>query len=391
MIADVSFAKEQRGTDLTQSFMHRFQLELGYLYNVHADYSVSFNENITVEKFREIFSDIITKYGFDRNYTQANSGFYSSRHPEGQKEIDKLYLSGTFLFSRTSNLGLAISTAYNMLTIQFAYSEEHAKVSVVEDFHKDLIQFLLKNETCEPKKSKVHFICESKISGLYLKEFKMDGVKDDKELVDFDLENHYNDSFTPVCETVLSALNGTGKSKGIIMLHGFNGTGKTNFLRYVISAIDRKVIYITPDMSARLSDPAFLAFLMDHKDSVLIIEDAENVLKSREAGQNQAVSNLLNVTDGILGDSLRFQVICTFNTSYDQIDHALKRPGRLIAEYEFTRLDEKKTTALVKKLYGEDAEPTEKLMSLGEIFNMNTQSEFSDANRVQKQTIGFVR
>ena len=41
-------------------------------------------------------------------------------------------------------------------------------------------------------------------------------------------------------------------------------------------------------------------------DYVLIIEDAEDILASRENGTNSAVSNLLNITDGIESSDLKF-------------------------------------------------------------------------------------
>ena len=76
--------------------------------------------------------------------------------------------------------------------------------------------------------------------------------------------------------------------------------------------------------------------MMKYPDSVLIIEDAEKVVRNRNGNGNEtAVSNLLNLSDGILGDCLKTQIVATFNTERQLIDKALLRKGRLIAEYKF--------------------------------------------------------
>ena len=69
---------------------------------------------------------------------------------------------------------------------------------------------------------------------------------------------------------------------------------------------------------------------MKHKNSVLVIEDAERVISDRQGhGSSAGVSNILNLTDGILGDCLNIQIIATFNMARERIDSALLRKGRL--------------------------------------------------------------
>ena len=92
-------------------------------------------------------------------------------------------------------------------------------------------------------------------------------------------------------------------------------------------------------MAAAISDPGFIPFLMKHPDSILIIEDAETAIKDRNiTGNTNAVSNILNLTDGILGECLKIQIVATFNTERTQIDKALLRKGRLVTEYKFENL-----------------------------------------------------
>lgn len=102
-----------------------------------------------------------------------------------------------------------------------------------------------------------------------------------------------------------------------------------------------------PNMVDHLAEPAFMTFLTETVKSwseddnfcVLLIEDAEPLLARRQEGVRiQGITNLLNMSDGILNDLLNLQIICTFNVSVKKLDSALLRPGRLIARKEFKPL-----------------------------------------------------
>jgi hypothetical protein len=79
---------------------------------------------------------------------------------------------------------------------------------------------------------------------------------------------------------------------------------------------------------------------------VLVIEDAENIIMDRRFNSNSSVSNLLNISDGLLSDCLNVQIICTFNNALSTVDSALMRKGRLIARYEFGKLGTEKAQRL---------------------------------------------
>ena len=121
-----------------------------------------------------------------------------------------------------------------------------------------------------------------------------------------------------------------------------------------------------------MTKPGFLPFLMQHPNSILIVEDAENIVRDRKQGRsfpNQAVANLLNISDGLLGDAIHQQIICTFNYDVTGIDQALLRDGRLVAEHKFDKLSAEKARRLCMELAipgnGEDIhEP----ISLAEIY-----------------------
>jgi ATP-dependent 26S proteasome regulatory subunit len=81
------------------------------------------------------------------------------------------------------------------------------------------------------------------------------------------------------------------------------------------------------------------------------------------------VSNILNLTDGILGDCLNIQIVATFNMKREKIDPALLRKGRLIAEHKFENLSVDDTNKLLKHLNKDIISDVG--LSLADIYNVD--------------------
>jgi hypothetical protein len=77
---------------------------------------------------------------------------------------------------------------------------------------------------------------------------------------------------------------------------------------------------------------------------------------------------LLNLTDGLLGESLGIQIIATFNTHIANVDKALLRKGRLIALYEFKALSIEKAKILLEEK-GINNNDITRSMTLADIYN----------------------
>lgn len=187
-----------------------------------------------------------------------------------------------------------------------------------------------------------------------------------------DIELNYGSEFLKVHEIIVNTLNKTN-GKGIILLHGDPGTGKTSYIKHLTSLIkDKDVLFVPPSMAEMLSEPSIIPFLMDHKNSILIIEDAERVIADREGnGSPAGVSNILNLTDGILGDCLNIQIVATFNMKREKIDPALLRKGRLIAEHKFENLTTQDTNKLLKHLNKDVISDVG--LSLADIYNIDVE------------------
>lgn len=199
-----------------------------------------------------------------------------------------------------------------------------------------------------------------------------------------DLDLFYEDDFKAVDALMRQRLN-QKDDKGIVLLHGVPGSGKTTYLRYLIGKIKKKVLFLSPNIAGSLTDPDFIDLLIDNPNSVVIIEDAEYVIMDRRSNPHSSVSNLLNISDGLLADFLNVQLICTFNSSVTLIDNALMRKGRLIARYEFGKLSVAKAQRLSNHL-GFDT-LIKQPMTIAEITNPGGQVN----QQQQVQVIGFRR
>ncbi|MCP9749961.1 AAA family ATPase [Ferruginibacter sp. HRS2-29] len=160
-----------------------------------------------------------------------------------------------------------------------------------------------------------------------------------------DIGLYYNDDFAAVDKVIRERLM-KENDKGIILLHGLPGTGKTTYLRHLIGGLKKKVLFVSPGVAGNLVNPDFIDLLIDNPNAVLIIEDAENIIMDRKLTSSSTVSNLLNISDGLLSDCLNVQIICTFNSELNMVDSALLRKVRLIAKYEFGKLGINKSQKL---------------------------------------------
>lgn len=238
----------------------------------------------------------------------------------------------------------------------------------------------LQSYTKKDMKGKIHLLKSTSYG------FETEAFELGKPTIDLDL--NYGTDFSKLHKNIVDTIRGVNDNKAkLVLLHGLPGTGKTTYLKYLAHELGKKVLFLPPIMAESIVNPDFIPFLMENKDCVLIIEDAEKVIGDRNnSGSSVGVSNLLNLSDGILGDILNIHIIATFNMDKEKIDSALLRKGRLIAEHKFGKLSLEDTQTLLKKL-NKKTEATEGL-TLAEIYNIDNQQDKSEEER---PTIGFKR
>ena len=204
----------------------------------------------------------------------------------------------------------------------------------------------------------------------------------------FDLELNYGKEFKKVNDKIIESLN--ENHSGLYMFHGPPGTGKSTYIKYLASVLKKDVIFFPTSMVADLTNPSIVNLLTKKQNCVLILEDAEKAITKREHNNDSSlVSTLLNMTDGILGDVLKLNVIVTYNCDRQDIDEALLRKGRLKAEHTFNKLSQDNVKKLAKKLkLNIDVKED---MTLAEIFNYKKDEELigNRSSLIDKPVIGF--
>lgn len=201
----------------------------------------------------------------------------------------------------------------------------------------------------------------------YLMKLSMGGLTAEKTSIDdydIDIKKNYNNDFP--YEKICSILEDKSRAR-LMLFHGIPGTGKTMFLRHLIwkySSMGEPVYYLDSSIACECSTTVLIEFFKDIKNSIIVIEDGEKLLTDRRYG---ALSAILNVTDGILGDVCKNKFVFTFNCHKEAIDSALLRKGRLALRYEFGKLKIQKARAIWKEAKGP--------MTLADLYNHDEENE----------------
>lgn len=179
------------------------------------------------------------------------------------------------------------------------------------------------------------------------------------------------------------------RRSGLTIFEGTPGTGKTSYIRHLIGKLHNthRFYFIPPASTGVLTNPEFIGFWSrqgthyNNHRFVCVLEDADGVLMTRDQDNRREVGAILNITDGLLADFLKLQVICSINCSHTEIDPALIRPGRLNTHLVFDRMPSWRAQRIAKETGRELT--LQKDYSLAEIFN--TQATVL----VNKPRIGF--
>ena len=200
------------------------------------------------------------------------------------------------------------------------------------------------------------------------------------------------------CEEMYPFLNGESlqsyydrymaSSANILLLIGPPGTGKTTFIRGLLSMTNSSAM-VTYDAQILEKDYLFARFIEDDA-SVMVLEDSDAFLKSRSDG-NTMMHRFLNVGDGLVTTKGKKMIFSTNLPSIRDIDSALIRPGRCFDILSFDNLTADQANKLAAHLNvtipakpsGQESEK----YTIAEVFNEQTRSmENSRSNR----KMGFV-
>lgn len=310
-------------------FFIKEKIAFGNHYIDTRDFYVNkFNRQPNVVEITDVKLGVVFDLIKSKKYGKVKNIFQSNEYNWGKNEL--VYDKTIFILDRK----IMISLSYDDVYIYYQNSEFDSIKNMIDEF---------KNHKAECKEVDYEInIISLNGNSLELKTINITPTE-------LDLDLYYNDDFKAVDATIKERL-AKEKDKGIVLLHGLPGTGKTTYLRHLIGSLKKKVMFVSPSVASNLMNPEFMDLLIDNPNSILVIEDAENIIMDRKFSSQSSVSNLLNISDGLLSDCLNVQIICTFNSELSFVDSALLRKGRLIAKYEFGKLDVAKANKLSSHL-----------------------------------------
>jgi len=164
----------------------------------------------------------------------------------------------------------------------------------------------------------------------------------------------------------------------ILIILGPPGMGKTSLIRNYIYKYSKDAL-ITYDQALMETDEFFLFFLENAHD-VLLLEDFDIFLKSRDDDDNKIMGKFLNLAEGIVDISEK-KIIVTANLDKHHIDSALVRPGRCFEVLELERYTEREAEAIIA---------SEGLTFEGKRDNVSLAELFSNKKRMEDRgSVGF--
>ncbi len=167
----------------------------------------------------------------------------------------------------------------------------------------------------------------------------------------------------------------------LLFLSGPAGTGKTTLLRNFLYQNQLRAVVTYEDVLFN-SDRMFVDFVTSSNHDVMIIEDADIMLGSREHSGNKMIARFLNASDGIIQLEDKKIIFTTNLGNFNDVDEALVRPGRSYGAVMFRALTPCEAMIAANAAGVQNWKTPDHDITLAEVFNPPNTS-------FGKRTLGF--
>ena len=281
----------------------------------------------------KLFDEVISKYTLEKNV-------FTEVIPDTEELIinDKLFIKIDEDCYLSYIVGDRLSESSFIDSISFYYANGYEKV---QDFIDELNDCVLDYE--DDDSNKLNTIGLS-INGLEIEPISLHNIDLDN------VDNYYN---TETFRRVEKAVKQIKKAdKGLTVFYGERGSGKTSIINYISSKLDRIVIFIPNNMiDHTINNPEFRKFIKKYDKPVLVLDDCEIAFTENYGRSNMFTSNLLQMVDGFLSDSINCNIVTIFNIDdEEEIDPSLLECNNLIDVIEFEMLTDEESNLLAKHI-----------------------------------------
>jgi Cdc6-like AAA superfamily ATPase len=169
--------------------------------------------------------------------SEIKKTYYNKLHfnRSKQAELDDIFY---FLYE-----DLMVDFDTNNSMIRFLFHE--TELSKVEEIINAVRKFKKRKNREKPEIS----LLINGLKGVETKTFQITKPK-------LNINDNYNEDFREIHNTILKRLS-VRNDKGLVLLHGKPGTGKTSYIRYLTSSLKKKVIFLPPNMASAITNPNF--------------------------------------------------------------------------------------------------------------------------------------
>jgi len=165
------------------------------------------------------------------------------------------------------------------------------------------------------------------------------------------IDYYYNDEVFREVNKLSKKIKNT--DKGLSIIYGERGTGKTSLINYISNKNKNKNFIFIPTTFFDLSinNPEFRMFIKKHPNSVIVLDDCEIYFSDLYSKSNIFTNNLLQIIDGLDSDQLNINLLLVLNCDKEQdIDPHLIESNNLLSILEVDYLEKNKVMELSKFL-----------------------------------------
>ena len=181
---------------------------------------------------------------------------------------------------------------------------------------------------------------------------------------DYDnMELYYNDNIIKRTKKIIKLIN--KNNKGLSVIYGERGVGKTSLVNYIISNLDKKSIFIPSHMIDSINTNDFRNLIKKNPESIIIIDDCEIFFSNSYSKSNLLTNNILQIIDGITSDMDNIHIMTILNTgNISDIDPILLECNNLIDQLEVSYLSDSKVDKLCEHLKQKNKSKSNKLIDI---------------------------